>query len=440
MILPWYAAAPLLVGIVLLFMAMSLPVAFAFLLANVICGLIFIGGFASLTQLIANAATAVSNFTLAPIPLFVIMGELFFHTGLAFRVFDALDKCLGRVRARLSYIAVGGGTIFAMLSGSSMANTAMMGSLMIPDMMKRGYKKHMAMGPILGTGGLAVIIPPSGLAVLLGSLAHIDIGGLLIGGVIPGLILSALYIFLIWFRVWLDPDAAPAYDVPKVTRAEMLWAIVVNILPMSFVIFCVIGLIVLGVATPTEAAAFGALSVFILALLFRCLTWQALRKSLEGSLRVTAMTFFIILGSSTFSQIMAFSGASNGMVSWATGFDVSPLAMLLIMFAILLVLGMFMDQVSMMMLTLPVFMPLAKQLGFDMVWFGLIMLMAMEIGFTTPPFGLLLFVMLGVAPKGTTLQEVSMAAMPYIAMTMLVVALMIVFPQIVLWLPSLVPH
>ena len=440
MIMPWYFACALLIGTILLFMGLAMPVAFAFLFANIILGLIFIGGFASLTQLVANAGTSVSNFTLAPIPLFVIMGELFFHTGLAFRVFDALDKCLGKLRARLSYLAVGGGTIFAMLSGSSMANTAMMGSLMIPDMMKRGYKKHMAMGPILGTGGLAVIIPPSGLAVLLGSLAHIDIGGLLIGGVIPGLILSALYVFLIWFMVWLDPSAAPSYDVPKVTRREMWLSIVINILPMSFVVFCVIGLIVLGVATPTEAAAFGALSVFILAICFRCLTWDAIRKSLEGSLRVTAMTFFIIAGSSTFSQIMAFSGASNGMVSWATGFDVSGVTMLLIMFGVLTVLGMFMDQVSMMMLTLPVFMPLANTLGFDPIWFGLIMLMALEIGFTTPPFGLLLFVMMGVAPKGTTLQEVSMAGLPYIGMTMLVVALMIIFPQIVLWLPSLVPH
>ncbi len=440
MIMPWYYACALLIGTILVLMGLAIPVAFAFLLANIILGLIFIGGFASLTQLVANAGTSVSNFTLAPIPLFVIMGELFFHTGLAFRVFDALDKCLGRLRARLSYLAVGGGTIFAMLSGSSMANTAMMGSLMIPDMMRRGYKKHMAMGPILGTGGLAVIIPPSGLAVLLGSLAHIDIGGLLIGGVIPGLILATLYVLLIRFRVWLDPEAAPSYEVPKISRREMLAAVVVNILPMSFVVFCVIGLIVLGVATPTEAAAFGALSVFILAILFRCLTWSAIRKSLEGSLRVTAMTFFIIAGSSTFSQIMAFSGASNGMVTWATGFDVSAISMLLIMFAVLIVLGMFMDQVSMMMLTLPVFMPLAKSLNFDLVWFGLIMLMALEIGFTTPPFGLLLFVMMGVAPKGTTLQEVSMAGLPYIATTIFVVALMIVFPQIVLWLPSLVPH
>jgi tripartite ATP-independent transporter DctM subunit len=439
MTMAWYEAAGFLIGSVVLLMALSMPVAFAFLVANVIGGLVFLGGTASLAQLVANAATSVSNFTLAPIPLFVIMGELFFHTGLAFRVFDALDKCLGRIRARLSYLTVAGGTIFAMLSGSSMANTAMMGSLMIPDMMRRGYKKHMAMGPILGTGGLAVIIPPSGLSVLLGSLAHIDIGGLLIGGVLPGLILAAIYAAMIWTMVRIDPEAAPSYAVERASFAETARAVVVNILPMGLVVFCVIGLIILGIATPTEAAAFGALSVFVLAIGFRVLTWQAIRKSLEGSLRVTAMTFFIIIGSSTFSQIMAFSGASSGMVSWATGIDVSPTVMLIVMFGILIVLGMFMDQVSMMMLTLPIFMPLAQSLQFDLVWFGLVMLMALEISFTTPPFGLLLFVMMGVAPKGTTLPEVALAALPYIAGAFLVVALIIMFPQIVLWLPSLVP-
>jgi len=440
MTMEWYEAAGFLIGMVVLFMALSMPVAFAFLVANVIGGLIFLGGTASLAQLVANAATSVSSFTLAPIPLFVIMGELFFHTGLAFRVFDALDKCLGRVRARLSYLTVGGGTIFAMLSGSSMANTAMMGSLMIPNMMQRVYKKYMAMGPILGTGGLAVIIPPSGLAVLLGSLAHIDIGGLLIGGVMPGLLLAAVYAVTIWAMARIDPDAAPSYAVEPSSLRETARAVVVNILPMGLVVFCVIGLIILGIATPTEAAAFGTLSVFLLAACFRVLTWSAIRKSLDGALRVTAMTFFIIIGSSTFSQIMAFSGASAGMVSWATAIDVSPTTMLIVMFLILIVLGMFMDQVSMMMLTLPIFMPLAKSLAFDPVWFGLIMLMAMEISFTTPPFGLLLFVMMGVAPKGTTLPEVALAALPYIGGAFLVVALMVIFPQIVLWLPSLVPN
>ena len=169
---------------------------------------------------------------------------------------------------------------------------------------------------------------------------------------------------------------------------------------MGVIVFLVVGLILLGWATPSEAAAFGAVGVLILALAFRCLSWQALVRSVSGALKVTVMAFMIVLGSATFSQILAFSGASSGMLAWATAFDLSPLAMLLVMFGVLLLLGMFMDQLSMMLITVPIFFPLAQSYGFDLIWFGVIVLMALEISFTTPPFGLLLFVMRGVAPPG----------------------------------------
>ena len=308
-------------------------------------------------------------------PLFIIMGELFFHTGLAIRVFDALDLCFGRLPGRLSYITVVGGTIFATLSGSTMANTAMMGSMMVPEMTSRGYKKHMSMGPILGTGGLAMIIPPSALAVLLASLAEIDIGALLIAGVLPGLVLAVLYSVLIYAQVKIDKDAAPAYVVEQATIGRMLWALVVNVLPMGFVVFCVIGLIILGIATPTESAGFGALGVLILAALYRVLSWNVVVKAVAGSVRVTAMVLLIILASSTFSQLLAFTGASAGLIEWATTVDLAPIVMLLIMFGVLLILGMFMDQVSMMLITVPIFFPLATTLEFDLVWFGLVMLL-----------------------------------------------------------------
>ena len=184
-------------------------------------------------------------------------------------------------------------------------------------------------------------------------------------------------------------------------------------------------------------AAFGALGVILLAAAFRCLSWQALVRSVTGTLRVTLMAYLIVFGSATFSQLLAFSGASHGLISWATGFDLAPLAMLLVMFGVLLLLGMFMEQISMMLLTVPIFFPLAQSLGFDLVWFALIMLLALEISFTTPPFGLLLFVMKGVAPPGTTMREIYGAAFPYIGCSLLLVALLIVFPPLALWLPGL---
>jgi tripartite ATP-independent transporter DctM subunit len=439
----WYSIAAFLVGMIIALMLLGLPVAFAFLTTNLIGAAIFMGdgtltgGLDAMPLLVSNAVDSVAIFALIPVPLFIIMGELFFHTGLAVRVFDALDRCFGRLPGRLSYITVAGGTIFATLSGSTMANTAMMGSLMVPEMTKRGYKGHMSMGPILGTGGLAMIIPPSALAVLLASLAEIDIGGLLIAGVIPGLILAVLYSILIYLQVKLDPEAAPEYSVEPSTAKEIILSLIINVLPMGFIVFCVIGLILLGVATPTEAAGFGAFGVVILATLFRVLTWDILVKSFAGSLRVTAMVLLIILASTTFSQLLAFTGASAGLIEWATKVDLAPLIILLIMFGVLLVLGMFMDQVSMMLLTVPIFFPLAETFQFDLIWFALIMLLALEISLTTPPFGLLLFVMVAVAPKGTTLWQVAKAAAPYICCALIVLVLLIIFPDLALYLPSL---
>ncbi len=434
----WYAAMAVLLGTALAMMALGLPVAIAFIIANTLGALVFMGGAAGIEQLVANATQSISSFLLVPVPLFILMGDLFIHTGLGVRVFDAIEKLVGRVPGRLCFVAVSGGTVFAALSGSSMASTAMMGSIMVPEMLRRGYKPHMAMGPILGAGGLAIIIPPSALAVLLGSLANIDISALLIAGILPGLLLAVLFAAVIYVQTRLDPEAAPAYDVARVPLREKLGSIVVHVLPMGLVIFSVVGLIIIGIATPTEAAAFGVLSVVVLTLAFRCLTWDAIKKSLEGSMRVTVMVFAIILGSQTFSQILAFSGATSGLVGWTGDLKFEPLVMLAMMFGVLIVLGLFIDQVSQMMLTIPIFMPVAAALGFDPVWFGIIVMLSLEMSALTPPFGLQLFVMMGVGPAGTTLGDVSRAAVPYLLCDLIVVGLIIAFPALALYLPGMI--
>jgi tripartite ATP-independent transporter DctM subunit len=301
---------------------------------------------------------------------------------------------------------------------------------------RRGYKKHMSIGPILGTGGLAIIIPPSALAVLLATLAQIDVGALLIAGVIPGLILACFYVATIYLQTRLDPEAAPPYDVPPISGVRSM-LLLRDVVPMVGLMVVIVIMMINGIVTPSEAAAFGALGVLILAALYRCLSWEAIRKSVRGALRVTLMAYLIVFGSATFSQLLAFSGASRGLITWATGFDLDPIAMLLVMFGVLLILGMFMEQISIMLLTVPIFFPLATQLGFDPIWFGLIMLLALEISFTTPPFGLLLFVMKGVAPPDTTMREIYRAAFPFILCSLLLVALLIAFPILATWLPSL---
>lgn len=441
----WYEALAFLLGMILFFMAIGVPVALAFLAANVIGAVYFMGGRGPLEVQIArgigalanNAIPTITSFNLMPVPMFLLMGEIFFFTGLANRMFGAVDRLMGKLPARLSFVTVAGGTAFATLSGSSMGSTALLGSLMVPEMQKRGYKKHMAIGPILGTGGLAMLIPPSALAVLLATLAELDIGKLLIAGIVPGLMLAGFYVLLILAMALLDPEAAPPYEVAPTSLGQKLKLLFIDIVPMVSIVVGVILVIMFGIATPSESAAFGCLGVLLLAALYRSLTWDGIVKSVTGALRVTTMALLIIFGSATFSALLAFSGASSGLINWATGFDVSPTTMLVVMFCILLVLGMFMDQLSMMLLTVPIFFPLAQTLGFDLIWFGVIVLLALEISFTTPPFGLLLFVMKGVSPPGTKMRDIYMAAMPFMGCAILLVALLIVFPGIATWLPNL---
>ena len=432
----WFEALAVLLGVILVLMAIGMPVALAFLAANILGAWIFMGGERGVVQLLNNGFGSLTKYALMPIPLFLLMGEIFFYTGLGGRMFNAIDKLLGKLPGRLSYVTVLGGTAFSTLSGSSMGSTALLGSLMVPEMSRRGYKSYMSIGPILGTGGLAIIIPPSALAVLLATLAQIDVAALLLAGVIPGLILAGFYIATIWLQTKIDPNAAPAYDVPTMSVAEKIILLFREVVPMVGIMVVIIIMMIEGFVTPSEAAAFGALGVLLLAVIFKCLTLDALRKSISGALRVTLMAYLIVFGSATFSQLLAFSGASRGLVKWATSFDLAPLAMLMIMFAVLLLLGMFMEQISIMLLTVPIFFPLAQSLGFDLVWFALIMLLSLEISFTTPPFGLLLFVMKGVAPPGTTMREIYTSAFPFIGCSLMLVALLIAFPNLALWLPS----
>lgn len=429
----WYSALALLIGTIMVLMAIGMPVALAFLTANILGAWVFMGGGNGVVLMLDNGFGALSKFALIPIPLFLLMGELFFHTGLGARMFNAIDGLFGRIRGRLSYVTVFGGTAFATLSGSSMGSTALLGSLMVPEMARRGYSGALSIGPILGTGGLAIIIPPSALAVLLATLAKIDVGALLIAGVVPGLVLAGFYVVLIFVITRLNPGAAPAYAVEETPLRQRLAVFLRDVVPMTAIMAVVVMMMLFGVATPSEAAAFGAFGVLVAAVVFRCLTWSAVRASVEGALRVTLMAYLIVFGSATFSQLLAFSGATSGLVGWATAFDLAPVMMLAVLFAVLLLLGMFMEQISIMLLTVPIYFPLAASLGFDPVWFALIMLLGLEIGFTTPPFGLLLFVMKGVAPDGTTMRAIYSAAMPFILCALLLVVLLVIFPELALW-------
>ncbi|MCW5771285.1 MAG: TRAP transporter large permease [Rhodospirillaceae bacterium] len=433
----WSLAFGLLIGGLMVLMAIGLPVAFAFIVINIVGALIFLGGDAGLFQFVRNAAGSVTSFALVPIPLFLLMGEILFHTGLAQRAIDAVDRLIARMPGRLALVAITGGTIFAALSGSSMANTAMLGSTLMPEMKRRGYHSSMSMGPILGTGGIAILIPPSGLTVLLGSLANISISDLLIGGILPGVLIAALFFGYVILRCTINPALAPAYPTGALTLWQRIWPFIAYVLPLLVIFVVVVGSMLGGIATPSESAALGAVAAIIAAAAYGRLKWPAVKRSLLETGKISAMIFLIATASLTFSQILVFSGATQGLVGIVRDLNVEPFTLVVAMLLVLLLLGCFMDQLSMMMITLPFYMPLVRTLGIDPVWFGILMLLTLEIGFTTPPFGLLLFVMKGVAPPGTTMREIIAAATPFILLEFFAMVLILMLPALATWLPGM---
>ncbi len=433
----WWIALTGLVGGLLFLLALGLPVAIAFFLLNIVGALLFLGGDAGLIQLVRNSTVSVTNFVLVPIPLFLLMGEILFRTGLASRAIDAVDQLISKVPGRLSIVAIFGGSVFASLSGSSMANTAMLGSTLLPEMKQRGYHPTMSMGPIMGTGGIAVLIPPSGLAVLLGSLGQISIGDLLIAGILPGALITAMYVAYVIARCWMNPALAPPYAVQPAQGWARWRPFLLHVVPLLGIFVCVIGSMLAGIATPTESAALGAFASIFAAACYRRLTVAALKTALLSTAKITAMIFFIVAASLTFSQILAFSGATSGFLQLINGFDASPMTLLILMLVIALVLGSFMDPISVMMIVLPFFMPLVRSLGFDLVWFGVLLLVVLEVGFLTPPVGMLLFVMKGVAPPDTRMGDIIRAALPFVVLQLLAVAIIILWPGIATILPAL---
>lgn len=427
----WYWILVVILIPLFVLMMLGLPVAFSFLAVNLVGSYILMGGFSGLEQLVLNTVGAVTSFTLIPIALFMIMGEAMFRSGIAIDLMDTLDKWFGKLRGRLALMAVGGGVLFSTLTGNSMGSIALLGSSLTPEMEKRGYAKSMSIGPILGSSGLAIMIPPSSLAVVLGVIGDISIGRILIGIIVPGLLMAALYVIYILGRCHLQPHLAPSFQVPQVAMSEKLRATVVNILPLVFVVFSVVGVIFLGIATPSEAAATGAFATLILAAVRGRLTKKVFGDTMFSSANISVMVLLIVSGAVTFSQLLAFTGATYSMVDAVLSLDISDNAVVFMMIMLVVVMGMFIGPLPIMLITLPIFIPVVVQFGLDPVWFAALFLVAIETGATSPPFGAVLFVMKAVAPKGTTMGMIYKAATPFIALDLIAILLIFFIPELV---------
>jgi tripartite ATP-independent transporter DctM subunit len=435
--LEWWAIILILFAGMVFFLLTGLPVAFAFLIVNMTAAYFFLGGVPGLISTATGIFSSITTFTLLPVPFFIFMGELIFHSGVGVQAISVIDKWLGRLPGRLSVISVVTGVIFAALSGSTIANTALLGTVLFPEMQKKGYSKMLSLGPIMGVGGVAMLIPPSALAVVLASLAQMDVGRLLIAGVMPGILMGVLYMSYIIVGCLVNPGLAPAYDVPHTPFREKMISTVRDFVPLVFIIFMVTGVIFLGVATPTEAAATGTLGAFLLACAYGKINRKVLRNSVYGTIKVTVMIFMIIIVSTTYSEILAFTGAASGLVEFIVGQQVHSIVVIIAMMGAVIILGCFMETVSIMMITIPIFMPIISALGYDPILFGVIMLVNLELGMLSPPFGMLCFVMKGISPPDVTMSDIWKAVIPFVFADLVGIVILMMFPAISLYLPGL---
>lgn len=434
----WMILSAIFVSLFFLFV-IGIPIGFAFLLVNMVSVFLLWGGFSGLEQMMLSVFRSVTNFNMLPVPLFILMGELIFNSGIAAKSLDAFDKWIGKIPGRLSLLSVTAGTLNAALSGSSMASTAMLATSLYPEMEKRGYDPSMSIGPLLGSGGLATMIPPSNLGVILAALAQLSVGDMLISIVVPGFMLSATYILYIVIRCNFQPHLAPAYDTSRTPVGQKTILLLKYVFPLVCIIFLIIGLIYTGIATPTESAVYGVVGFIILHFVYNGWKWEVVKKSLIRTIEITGMMFIILSGSVTFSEILAYTGGTIKFIEIFSNLFSSPLLIILSMQFILLVLGMFMESLPIMMITVPIFWPILKIFHINELWFAAMMLLNIEMGMISPPFGLSLFVMKGVLPE-VTMGKIYYYAIPFVWLQLIVIALILIYPPFALWLPMRMHH
>lgn len=430
----WQVALTIVFGSLVVLMLTGMPIALCFLFINVLGAFLLFGWPGGLDQMVISIYTSLATFTIAPIPLFIVMGELMFHSGLGGDVVGTVDQWLGRLPGRQSLLAVGAGVLLATLTGASVASVSILSSTLVPDMEKRGYHKSMIFGPILSAGSLAVLIPPSVTAVLLASVGELSVGEILMAIIGPGLLLAVLYTGYILTACTLNPSLAPSQPVDYVPMRERLGKIARNILPVAVIIFSVIGFMLLGIATPEEAAASGAIATLIVAAAQRRLNWEVIKKSAFGTLRVTGMIFLIMAGAKGFSQVLSFTGATQALSEGILGLSVHPLIVMGMMQLVMIILGFFMDTMAIILITMPTFIPAINALGLDPIWFGAIAVVNLELGMITPPFGIVLYAMKAMAPPRYTMGDIIRSVIPFMGLQIAAIAICIIFPSIALWL------
>jgi len=374
-----------------------------------------------------------NSFVLTAVPLFLLMGSVILEAGVSTRFYKALSTWLDYLPGSLIHTNIVACAMFAALCGSSVATAAAIGTVAIPEMEKRGYDRPLTYGSLAAGGTLGILIPPSISLLIYGAMVEQSIGRLFMGGFVPGLILASIFSVYLLVRTVIQPELVPRKEKGSSWKVR-LYALR-DIMPIIALILLVLGGIYAGVTTPTEAAAAGSAGALVIALAYGGLSFEALKRSFFSTIKITSMVLFILIGAQIMSFGLVETNVPRGVVATVAGLNVSRWVIFTFIVLIYLVLGMFVDAMANMLITLPVIYPLVLAYGFDPIWFGIVMVVLLEVGLITPPVGMNIFVIHGVA-RGRPLTEVIRGAAPYVLLMLLMVGMLAAFPNLVLWLPS----
>ena len=427
----WWLLLSIILACLLILIFAGVPIAFSLGALSLTLIFLLLGS----RQLFLVSATAfgqINNFALAAIPLFIFMAEIILHSGVSKDAFDMLSKWTSRVPGGLAVASQLTCTLFASVSGASTATAAAVGRIAVPEMLERNYDKRLCCGSIAAGGALGALIPPSIYMIIYGTLVEESIGQLFMGGVIPGLMLSGMFIAYIIIRCWRNPKLAPRLTVTWSERWRSLhkvWAII--FLAMSMLVS-----IYLGIATPAEIAGVGSFFAIIIGLAYRRLTWKAVKGAFFSTCRITCFIGWILVAASLFGFVLSYLQLPQQLSQWLVETVASPYLIIVGINIILILLGCIMDPAGILLVTIPIFVPIVKAVGFDAIWFGVMFVVNTELAQITPPLGLNLYIIKGIAPKDISLNDILIGAGPFMLLDAVGLALVIIFPQIILWLPS----
>jgi len=380
------------------------------------------------------------NYVLLAIPLFIFMAQFLDTSGVTEDLFVALRYLLGPIRGGIGLTVVVVSTIFAACTGIIGASVVTMGLLGLPMMLRYGYQKELSCGAICASGTLGILIPPSIMLVLMASEATLSVGKLFAGAVGPGLLLAILYLGYIAVRCFLNPKLGPPISKEErgqVTAIQIFWMVMKSLVPPMILIMGVLGSLFTGIATPTEASGVGAFLAFLMVIAYRKFTWKGLQSAVIKTAKTNTMVIFLLCGATCFTGVFLGIGGGDVVTDFVLGMGLGKWGTYWVMMGIVFVLGMFIDWIGIILICFPLFLPIAKELGFDQVWFVIMMAVNLQASFLTPPFGYALFYLRGIAPPGVELGHIYRGIVPFVVLMLIGLALCTVFPQIVMWLPAL---